>query len=237
MDIAPHPVGCRICALHRRRLFTGALLAGGAGLVLPAFGRDGVDVAPPSAFTKIISAEQVEAAATEQYSSLLRGAAQQRALAPESHPAGGAPAQHLAAHHPAHLRMESAGPRLALGSQPDRQQADQRVLHAGRQDRLLLRHPRPAQAHRRRGRDGDGPRDDACAARARARADGQDDGHPRRDRDRLGDPRPGQRRPHRGAGIGGAAADPALRPRGRDARPISSASSSPHAPATTRTPA
>jgi predicted Zn-dependent protease len=86
MDIATHPVGCRICALHRRRLFTGALLAGGAGLVLPAFGREGVDVAPPSAFTKIISAEQVEAAATEQYSSLLRGAAQQRALAPESHP-------------------------------------------------------------------------------------------------------------------------------------------------------
>ena len=51
-----------------------------------------------------------------------------------------------AAPDPAHLRMESARPAMEVGGQPDRQQADQRLLHAGRQDRLLLRHPRPAQA-------------------------------------------------------------------------------------------
>jgi predicted Zn-dependent protease len=86
MELVSHrPYACS-CALHRRRLFSGALLAGGAALTLPAFGREGVDVKPPSPFTKIISAEQVEAAATEQYSQLLQKAAQQRALAPESHP-------------------------------------------------------------------------------------------------------------------------------------------------------
>ena len=50
------------------------------------------------------------------------------------------------------------------------------------------------QAQRRRGGDDHGPRDDPRAARACARADGQDHGDARRDRDRLGAPRPRQRR-------------------------------------------
>ena len=72
--------------------------------------------------------------------------------------------------------------------------ADQRLLHAGRQDRLLLRHPGQAAARRRRGGHDHGPRDGARAARTRARAHGQDHGHARRDRDRRGAVRPGRRR-------------------------------------------
>ena len=74
------------CGLHRRRLFTSAVLLGGAGLALPGFGREGVDVEPPSAFSKLISAEQVEAAAAQQYAQLRNEAAQKRALAPDGHP-------------------------------------------------------------------------------------------------------------------------------------------------------
>ena len=74
------------CGLHRRRLFTSALLIGGAGLALPSFGREGVDVKPPSAFSKIISAQQVESAAVQQYKQLRNEAAQKGALAPDGHP-------------------------------------------------------------------------------------------------------------------------------------------------------
>ena len=181
---------------------------------LPALAREGVDVGPPSSMSKLVSAEQIEKAATEQYSQLLAQAAQKKALAPESHPQVVRLRSIAQPHHSAHLRMESAGPRVALGGQPDRQPRDQRVLHAGRQDRLLRRHPRAAEADRRRGRDGDGPRDGACAARARARADGQDHGDARRDRDRRRDLRPRQRRPPRRR-HGRPTADLALRSRGR----------------------
>ena len=43
-------------------------------------------------------------------------------------------------------RVQRARTRLAVGGQPDRQPGAQRVLHAGRQDRVLLRHPRQAAA-------------------------------------------------------------------------------------------
>ena len=85
---APHGVGCR-CALHARRSFT-ALLAGAA--TLPALAQDkadeGVrkDVGRESRFTKLVPAEQVEAAAAQQYAQMLRQAQQQRALAPDNHP-------------------------------------------------------------------------------------------------------------------------------------------------------
>ena len=77
--------GCR-CVLHSRRRFTGALLAAGAVVAVPAWAREGVNVGPPSSLSKLVSADQIEQAAQEQYAQLLRQAAQQRALAPESHP-------------------------------------------------------------------------------------------------------------------------------------------------------
>jgi predicted Zn-dependent protease len=80
-----HAAGCR-CALHGRRLFSGALLAGAGA----AWGQaqDGVhaDVGSQSKFTKLVSAEQVEAAAAQQYLQMQREAAQQKALAPPNHP-------------------------------------------------------------------------------------------------------------------------------------------------------
>ena len=83
----PHPMtGCRCCALGARRLFTGGVLAAGAGLVLPAWAREGVDVGPRSSFTKLVSAEQIEQAARQQYVQLEQQAAQKNALAPSSHP-------------------------------------------------------------------------------------------------------------------------------------------------------
>lgn len=84
-DIAvPHGAGCR-CALHGRRLFTGALVA---GAMVPAWAQkttEGVrgDVGRESQFSKLVPAEEVEAAAQQQYAQMKREAAQQRALAPD----------------------------------------------------------------------------------------------------------------------------------------------------------
>ncbi|CAN5350163.1 M48 family metallopeptidase [soil metagenome] len=80
-----HPMACG-CALHSRRLFTGALLAGGAVLAFPALAREGVDVGERSSFSKLVSAEQIEQAAQQQYVQMERQAVQQRALAPADHP-------------------------------------------------------------------------------------------------------------------------------------------------------
>ena len=82
---ASHAPACR-CALPGRRLFGAALLAGGAAQLLPAWAREGVDVKPPSAFSKIVSAEQIEEAAAQQYAQLLAQAARQHALAPTNNP-------------------------------------------------------------------------------------------------------------------------------------------------------
>ena len=86
--IAParrHAPSCG-CALIARRRFGAALLAAGAAVALPGWGREGVDVGPPSRLSSLVSAGQIEQAATEQYRDLLRKAAQQGALAPQSHP-------------------------------------------------------------------------------------------------------------------------------------------------------
>jgi predicted Zn-dependent protease len=77
-----HGQGCR-CALHSRRLFTGALL--GAAAALPAWA-DGVVVPDRSALGGLVPADQLEAAAAQQYRQMLQQAAQQRALAPDHHP-------------------------------------------------------------------------------------------------------------------------------------------------------
>ncbi|GAB4034895.1 MAG: M48 family metallopeptidase [Rubrivivax sp.] len=74
------------CPLHGRRLFTGLLLAGAA---TPLLAQDeGVrgDVGKTSKFTKLVPAEQVERAAAAQYAQMQKEAAQQRALAPPTHP-------------------------------------------------------------------------------------------------------------------------------------------------------
>ena len=81
----PHLFGCG-CALHSRRLFSGGLLAAGAGLALPAWAREGVDVGPRSGFTQLVSADQIEQAAGQQYRQLQQQAAQKNALAPPGHP-------------------------------------------------------------------------------------------------------------------------------------------------------
>jgi predicted Zn-dependent protease len=90
-----HAVGCT-CWLHRslprqpsRRLFTGLLAAGAAGaLAGPARAQDGVrdDVGRASRMAKLVPAEQVEAAAAQQYAQMMREAAQKGALAPANHP-------------------------------------------------------------------------------------------------------------------------------------------------------
>ncbi len=87
-DISSAPLahaGCRCAgclASPSRRLFTGALLT---GALLPAMAQ-GVreEVGSESTFSKLVPAEEVEAAAAQQYRKMLAEASQQRALAPES---------------------------------------------------------------------------------------------------------------------------------------------------------
>ena len=65
-------------------LLGGAALAAGG---LPEAGaREGVEVAPPSQLSKLVSAQQVEQAAAKQYNEMLGQASQKRALAPPNHP-------------------------------------------------------------------------------------------------------------------------------------------------------
>ncbi len=69
-----------------RRLFVRLLGAGGAAFAAAAFGREGVDVGPPSVFAKAVPAEQIERAATRQYLALMQQTASRRNLAPKDHP-------------------------------------------------------------------------------------------------------------------------------------------------------
>ena len=80
-----HGAACR-CAAHSRRLFSGGLLAAGATLALPAWSREGVEVGKRSYMAKLAPADQIEAAAAQQYVQMTREAAEQRALAPDNHP-------------------------------------------------------------------------------------------------------------------------------------------------------
>ena len=83
---------CRHCGADRapahpaRRLFTGLLAAGGVSALTPAWAQEGVDVGKQSRFTKLVSAEQVEAAAQQRYAEMMRQAQAQKALAPANHP-------------------------------------------------------------------------------------------------------------------------------------------------------
>ena len=86
-----HGFGCA-CRLHGRRLFGAALLAGAAAPVLAqpigqqAAPNEGVAVGKSSRVSSLVPAEQVEQAATQQYEQMKQQAAQQKALAPASHP-------------------------------------------------------------------------------------------------------------------------------------------------------
>ena len=90
--------GCALCALRSRRLFTGLLAgsalaaAGSALLPAPARAQQGAgeglreEVGKPSRLARLVPAEQLEAAAAQQYRQMMREAAQQRALGPDNHP-------------------------------------------------------------------------------------------------------------------------------------------------------
>jgi len=80
-----HRSGCG-CALHGRRLFTGLLAGTAATAAWPALARDGVEVGSNSRFTQLVSAEQVESAAQQQYLQLRQEASSKRMLAPANHP-------------------------------------------------------------------------------------------------------------------------------------------------------
>lgn len=81
-----HRPGCR-CALHARRRFSAGL--GAAALLGPgAAGAEGVRerVGKNSSFSKIVSAEQIEASARQEYTQMLTQARTKNALAPINHP-------------------------------------------------------------------------------------------------------------------------------------------------------
>ncbi len=73
----------------RRRLFTGligAAATAATATLSPAWAREGVDVGEKSWFTRLVPAEQVEAAGAQQYRQMQQQAQQQHALAPPNHP-------------------------------------------------------------------------------------------------------------------------------------------------------
>jgi len=91
-DTTPPPAhfscGCAFGGGLGRRSFV-ALLGGAAlaaGGLREAGAREGVEVAPPSQLSKLVSAQQVEQAAAKQYNEMLGQASQKRALAPPNHP-------------------------------------------------------------------------------------------------------------------------------------------------------
>jgi predicted Zn-dependent protease len=61
-------------------------LACAAALAGPALGREGVEVGPRSSFTGLVSADQIEQAAAQQYRQLEQQANEKHALAPPEHP-------------------------------------------------------------------------------------------------------------------------------------------------------
>ena len=66
------------------KVLAGLLLA--ALLRAPSLAQDGVNVGKPSALRNLVPAEQLERQSAQQYASLKRQAAEQRALAPDGHP-------------------------------------------------------------------------------------------------------------------------------------------------------
>jgi predicted Zn-dependent protease len=77
-----HGARCR-CALHGRRVFTGGLLAAAA---LPGTALAQIPECKRSSFTKVVSAQQLEQAAGDQYRQMLQQASSKKALGPKDHP-------------------------------------------------------------------------------------------------------------------------------------------------------
>jgi predicted Zn-dependent protease len=85
-SLALHRWGCA-CALHSRRRFAALLTGTGAALVLPGVATaDGVDVGDRSGLAKLVPADEIEAAASQQYRQMLQQAQRQGALGPDNHP-------------------------------------------------------------------------------------------------------------------------------------------------------
>ena len=82
IDAPVHGRACR-CALHQRRWFNGALLAAAA---LPGAALAQIPECKRSSFTKVVSAQQLEQAAGEQYRQMLQQASSKKALGPKDHP-------------------------------------------------------------------------------------------------------------------------------------------------------
>lgn len=80
-----HRGGCA-CPLHGRRLFTGLLVGTAVLGALPVQAREGVEVGGNSQLAKLVSAEQVESAAQQQYLQMRQEASSKNALAPANHP-------------------------------------------------------------------------------------------------------------------------------------------------------
>ena len=86
-----HVTGCT-CPLHARRRATWRLAAAGTLLPGAVMAQDNADegvrrqVGKESSFAKLVSAQEVENSATQQYMQMKREAAGKRALAPDSHP-------------------------------------------------------------------------------------------------------------------------------------------------------
>ena len=90
VDPPPLPHGCTCrCVLHaRRRLGAGLIGAGAlaaAWPAAPAWAQQDVEC-KRSGFTKVVSADQIEQAANQQYRQMLQQASGQRALGPMDHP-------------------------------------------------------------------------------------------------------------------------------------------------------
>ncbi|WP_284618323.1 M48 family metallopeptidase [Aquabacterium humicola] len=85
--LAEHARDCR-CTLHARRRLGGALLGAGvlAGAAPGVLAQDISAECKRSGFTKVVSAEQIEKAAGQQYRQMLTQAGNQRALGPVEHP-------------------------------------------------------------------------------------------------------------------------------------------------------
>ncbi|MBT9610138.1 MAG: M48 family metallopeptidase [Aquabacterium commune] len=83
MTRLPHPVAPRRVPMSALCL----ALALALGLAVPgAQAREGVEVGKESGFTRLVPAEQVEAAAQQQYGQMVQDARNQRALLPDNHP-------------------------------------------------------------------------------------------------------------------------------------------------------
>jgi predicted Zn-dependent protease len=83
----PQPANRRLrccCARHDRRWFAAGLLAT-AALPSAVFAQP-IPECKRSAFTKVVSAQQIEQAAGQQYRQMLQQASSQRGLAPKDHP-------------------------------------------------------------------------------------------------------------------------------------------------------